>query len=938
MTSGISLLKAVVAEASGGLDGSLPPNTLRFELEYTSRPNSDAEKAKLVALFGSDNFALFPVHKDIENILMLQFQDVRRSISRRAQFEIAAELVDGLTLCSCIPEGAPNFPVDDVGAAEAREGAFGEAILNRTCWTTAEPKWPRDWVVDNLNVRAAWKLARGAGVCIAQPDTGVAPHEAIDKILATDASLDVFTGERGKATDPLEAEMESPGHGTATSSVIACPHAHIVVGIAPEAKLVPIRCVDSVLFTLDGSLIARAIMHARDIEADIISLSLGGPFVSKSIKRAIALAVDAEMIVVAAAGNCCKFVVYPANDPNTIAIAGVRRDDNAWKGTSRGAAVDVAAPSENVFAARRSPTDKGVATVEPSQGTSFGTALTAGVAALWLSYHGRAVVRKRAAALGIPVNELFRAAVSRSSRRPATGWSDDLGAGIVDAAALLALPLDDIRPLERSVAVYADASPLDQHAQIAELAARGESVEGFDWAQHGAEAVFLSMESLQKSRPELAPLSEAAARPWPTAALAKTPLPMALRAAIDRLEEAPSVSMRAPWIGLGRGNSMFGDAMRVGGLEKMEAARARRDAFSSIVSEIGGAAGADGLQKSAERIIAALNARNDDSTAAREREEAIVAGLEACRMVRDGEDPLRLSNNLRMGIESLVRLTNRPAFKIVGDGISEDDPLFGDGGWGDLLMHQAFLAPTVKAVGRINLEGRHIGTGFVVDRGDGLVMTNRHVLEAIGEEIVSSRGSKWLFPFGTPTIDFSEAGIDGRAYEIVDVALAGPDATRGRVNFKTLDLVLLKVKKAAGFPVPLVTIKPPAQLRADTKIFVLGYPAVPGPDAYIDPSTGTRNPEIGKRLARIFGVDYGRKYLSPGVIATSSGGLGPRDPRGWVMVHDATTLGGNSGSLVVALQGNGEVAGLHFAGAPLSGNFAHDLTRVPLPDKTGLSS
>jgi len=60
-----------------------------------------------------------------------------------------------------------------------------------------------------------------------------------------------------------------------------------------------------------------------------------------------------------------------------------------WEGSSRGKAVAVTAPGENVWVAQ--PGDAGGlgTDVGPGSGTSFAVATVAGMAALWLAYHGR---------------------------------------------------------------------------------------------------------------------------------------------------------------------------------------------------------------------------------------------------------------------------------------------------------------------------------------------------------------------------------------------------------------------------------------------------------------------------------------------------------------------------------------------------------------------
>ncbi|MCE8471278.1 hypothetical protein LZ189_19905, partial [Rhodovulum sulfidophilum] len=54
----------------------------------------------------------------------------------------------------------------------------------------------------------------------------------------------------------------------------------------------------------------------------------------------------------------------------------------------------------------------------------------------------------------------------------------------------------------------------------------------------------------------------------------------------------------------------------------------------------------------------------------------------------------------------------------------------------------------------------------------------------------------------------------------------------------------------------------------------------------------------------------------------------PGDSEGWAASHDCTTLGGNSGSVLVQFTATPAVAGLHFSGAPLTANKAHALGQV----------
>src|SRR6185503_16144936 len=94
----------------------------------------------------------------------------------------------------------------------------------------------------------------------------------------------------------------------------------------------------------------------------------------------------------------------------------------------------------------------------------------------------------------------------------------------------------------------------------------------------------------------------------------------------------------------------------------------------------------------------------------------------------------------------------------------------------------------------------------------------------------------------------------------------------------------------------------PAQ--AEQQVAVIGYPA-----------RDRRVPD-DELMQSIFGNVYNKKRLAPGQVT---------EARSDVLLHDCSTLGGNSGSVLVDLA-TGEAVGLHFAGRFLETNYA-----VPAP-------
>jgi hypothetical protein len=918
--SALDVLRVAAAASEGKVERALLPRIVRFTLEYAAKLDIAKERDRIATFLQSNGFSLEVLDPDLPLFLVLQFPGVRRTISTPALFAMAAELARGLDLASCVPDVGVPVVVDPGPTGTATESAIGDAILNFTCWADEDPNLPKKWAVESVRADRAWSLTKGAGVVIAQPDTGVARHDELEANALDFVKAKNTINDSNDPTDPLSDEAGNPGHGTATSSTVISRLLGKIAGSAPEAQVVPIRCVDSVILGIDGTPIARAVLHARRIGADVITMSLGGPFYSPSLAAAIKQAVDAGIIVCAAAGNCIQpIVVYPASDPNVIALAGIDHNDKPWKGTSRGWKIDAAAPAENVFVARRTPIDGGVGTITPSQGTSYATAITAGVAALWIAHFGRDAIRQKAQQKGTSVHQLFRSALRQSARAPSSGTWDksNFGAGIVDADALLHLPLDQIVLAPAMLEAVATDDP-EGAVRTVMIEAVSRRRDGFDWRRHGAEAVYLATDAWRRADPARDLLVESARKPTPSPDLIAS-APAVLRAAIAQASDAPA--MRPPVIG--------------------EAAR--RDFVRALAAQgTGGTKSTAGMTNEAARAhmrgpgVDALEQFAADAFGKLDREGSNLEGATLRRGLRDsirpivrsllGEGEVAFPPEQRAGLEALVRMKGRPALRVVGGTVDSTDPLFGE--WGGSLVMIPQLPDLTRAVGRIDGDGNHIGTGFVI--GPGIVMTNRHVLEAIAEEVSNAAGSKWVFNFDQVTIDFSETADGSARYRVKSVIAAGPEPIEERVRFPRLDMALLEVETsdAAGKPLPkplrMIDARPELQQMGD--MFTIGFPARPSTSSMIDPATNTFSMDVSKRLAQIFNLKFGRKYVSPGVVDRPTGVAG--DIRNWVFSHDATTLGGNSGSAAIRFMDPLGVVGLHFGGATLTANYAHQVAAV----------
>jgi serine protease len=231
----------------------------------------------------------------------------------------------------------------------------------------------------------------------------------------------------------------NPGHGTATSSVIVGQGTATegIVGLAGRSLLVPIRATESVVQVFDSD-VAKAVAHARQVGCHVVTMSLGGKGFF-GLKGEIQRAVDAGLIVMAAAGNYVDVVTAPASYDNCLAVAATGPGDTLWPESSRGTAVDVSMPGACVYVAQYK--DK-TPIVRMANGTSYAVAHLAAAAALWLAQHGRQCLIDKYGA------KLLQAAFLATLRWPGVcvvppGWDPGYGVGRVDLPALLAAPLPE---------------------------------------------------------------------------------------------------------------------------------------------------------------------------------------------------------------------------------------------------------------------------------------------------------------------------------------------------------------------------------------------------------------------------------------------------------------------------------------------------------------
>lgn len=168
-------------------------------------------------------------------------------------------------------------------------------------------------------------------------------------------------------------------HGTGIAGAIVA-HAKLM-GSAPEARIIAIRAFGGTGGGAESSsyIILRSLNYAAEHGAQIVNMSFAGPK-DAVIERAIAATAARGLVLIAAAGNAGAKSppLYPAANPNVIAVSATDQQDKLFSASNRGNYIALAAPGVDIFL----PAPDGK--YQMTSGTSFSAAYVSGVAALLL--------------------------------------------------------------------------------------------------------------------------------------------------------------------------------------------------------------------------------------------------------------------------------------------------------------------------------------------------------------------------------------------------------------------------------------------------------------------------------------------------------------------------------------------------------------------------
>ena len=303
------------------------------------------------------------------------------------------------------------------------------------------------------------------------------------------------------------------------------------------------------------------------------------------------------------------------------------------------------------------------------------------------------------------------------------------------------------------------------------------------------------------------------------------------------------------------------------------------------------------------------------------------------RLLGDGTDA-RLSPSAISGLEAVVRTDgSRPVLFVDDDFVDLTAPSIGDYAAG-LSRFEDEVRQVCQAVGRVDDPSAvplgYQGTAWVV--AEGLVATNYHVLQAIAPGGVR-RDGRFEGRLNTGVaVHFGHEVRDARPerrFPIRRVVSVGREgATQfaqpgSSLNFDGLDLAIMELE-----PVPGRSFPQPNLIARGDDPRTLGGLASTGRGVYVVGYPGDDQSTTPDLFAQLFANVKSYKRLAPGRI-TAAAGEPAGDFRRWIITHDASTLGGNSGSALADYDGDGRtLLGLHFAGHHARQNWAYALERI----------
>ena len=307
----------------------------------------------------------------------------------------ALRLPDGVTIDDVVRSGdyreyvdkfSPDFYTRISDITDEEESVADEGRKpTKPEYSVSDTLYKNQTYIDYVNIGAAWNTYKGSGVTVAVIDTGIdTDHiEFAGRIseYSYNATTDKIVKDYAKEDGTYDWSIieDEQGHGTSVAGVIAAGmNGEGTVGIAPEVTLLVIKAEsdENGAFRSTADLVF-GLNYAVERDADIVNMSFGAYTPTNPFARATRLAIDSDVICVAAAGNdATSALCYPAADENVIAVGALKENGNELAEYSNfGENSDVVAPG-TTFTTKRGG-GYGVST-----GTSLASPIVAGAMAL----------------------------------------------------------------------------------------------------------------------------------------------------------------------------------------------------------------------------------------------------------------------------------------------------------------------------------------------------------------------------------------------------------------------------------------------------------------------------------------------------------------------------------------------------------------------------
>jgi type VII secretion-associated serine protease mycosin len=316
---------------------------------------------------------------------------------------------------------------------------FAAATLAVPTPAFADSTRDRQWFLRSLRVADAHKYSQGEGITVAVIDTGVdANHpDLVGNVLA---GTETTPGSRGG-----NGQRDNDGHGTKMAGLIAA-HGHGsgdgALGIAPKAKILPIRDTDADGFGSDAGEVAGidwAIAHG----AKVISISRAGS-TTPALRAAADRARAADIVVVNGVGNRPRevFVAGAARIRGVVAVAATDRNGNHASVSVTGPEVVLAAPGVDITSVFRG------GGYNTDTGTSDSTAIVAGAVAL-----------VRAKYPNLSADEVIHRLTATAADKGPAGRDEQYGYGVLNLVAALTANVPPAGQVNATASATPSSSP-----------------------------------------------------------------------------------------------------------------------------------------------------------------------------------------------------------------------------------------------------------------------------------------------------------------------------------------------------------------------------------------------------------------------------------------------------------------------------------------------